>query len=524
MKRHAARLLLGEEPENGAPFLCKGKCHVGAKGFRAALVAVALLSSILAHAQVHLTVGSKKFTESYVLGEIARGLLTKQGFDVTHKQGMGATLILWAALKSGSIDVYPEYTGTIGEEILKSKTKLTPTEMRAELAKQGIGMTDELGFNNTYTLVMKADKAKALGITKISDLKDHTDLPCGPTIEFLGRKDGWNPLMARYGIVMKSVKGIDHMLGYKAMDAGSIAVKDAYSTDAAIAENHLVSLKDDLGFFPQYKAVFLYRLTIPAKAVDALNSIAGLIDESDMVKLNAEAEKTKDYVAAANMFFRQHKETGVAAEASTNVWSELAAETGQHLVLVGISLALAVLVGIPLGIRAGRAGAVSTVILGATGLIQTVPSLALFAILVPWLGTEPRTAVLALFLYSLLPIVRNTATGLSGISSSLRESAAALGLAAKARLFKVELPLASPTILAGIKVSAIINVGTATIAAFIGAGGLGQSIQTGLALSDNKLILRGGIAAAVLAILVQMLFEGVDRLLIPKGLRLPEAR
>ena len=482
--------------------------------------ALILLSTALAQAQSHLTVGSKKFTESYVLGEIARGLLTKQGFVVAHKQGMGATLILWGALKGGSIDVYPEYTGTIGEEILKSKTKLTPTQMRAELAQQGIGMTDELGFNNTYTLVMKADKANALGITKISDLKAHTDLPSGPTTEFLGRKDGWNPLMARYGITMTSVKGIEHKLGYAALNSGSIDIKDAYSTDADIAVNNLVSLKDDLGFFPQYKAVYLYRLSVPKKAVEALNSTAGTLDESAMTKLNAEAERTKNYVAAANLYFKQHKEMAVGAEASNNIWSELLAETGQHLLLVGVSLALAVLFGIPLGIRASRPGAASTVILGITGLIQTVPSLALFAILVPWLGTEPRTAVLALFLYSLLPIVRNTATGLSGISPSLRESAAALGLDAKARLFKVELPLASPTILAGIKVSAVINVGTATIAAFIGAGGLGQSIQTGLALSDNALILRGGIAAAVLAILVQLLFEGVDRLLIPKGLKL----
>ncbi|HLK15318.1 MAG TPA: glycine betaine ABC transporter substrate-binding protein [Fimbriimonadaceae bacterium] len=484
---------------------------------------LSLLLPALGLAQTHLTVGSKKFTESFVLGEIARGLLQKQGYKVTHKQGMGATLILWGALKGGSIDVYPEYTGTIEQEILKSKDHLSSEQMRAALSKEGIGMTDELGFNNTYTLVMEADKAKALGITKISDLKAHQDLPCGPTIEFLGRKDGWKPLMAKYGIAMQSAKGIEHKLGYTALESGSIAVKDAYSTDADIETKHLTSLKDDLGFFPKYRAVYLYRLGIPAKAVKALNSIAGTIDEPEMIKLNAAAESSKNYVAAANQYFEEHKGVGVKSVEATNVWSELLAQAGQHLILVGVSLALAVLFGIPLGIRAAKPGAVSAVILGATGLIQTVPSLALFAILVPWLGTEPRTAVLALFLYSLLPIVRNTATGLSGIAPSLRESAAALGLDARARLFKVELPLASPTILAGIKVSAVINVGTATIAAFIGAGGLGQSIQTGLALSDKALILRGGIAAAVLALIVQLLFEGVDRLLIPKGLRLPPA-
>lgn len=488
---------------------------------RPLLLLLAMLTT-LASAQDKLVVGSKKFTESFVLGEIARGLLTKQGFEVTHKQGMGGTIILWQALKKGSIDIYPEYTGTIGEEILKSKDKLTPEQMRQELAKQGIGMTDELGFNNTYALVMKADKAKALGIAKISDLKQHEDLPAGPTIEFLGRKDGWNPLMDRYGVHMQSVKGIEHTLGYKALDSGSIAIKDAYSTDAVIAEKNLVVLEDDLGFFPQYKAVYLYRLGIPAKAIQALEKTKGTINEDTMIRLNAEAEKTKDYVGAANLYFKDHGGGGDFKK--ENVWSELLGQAGQHLWLVAVSLFFAILIGIPLGIRASRPGPVSSFILGLTGLIQTVPSLALFAILVPWLGTEPRTAILALFLYSLLPIVRNTATGLQGIAPSLRESAAALGLEPTARLFKIELPLASPTILAGIKVSAIINVGTATIAAFIGAGGLGQSIQTGLALSDSDLILRGGIAAAVLALVVQLAFELLDRALIPRGLRLPASR
>lgn len=488
-------------------------------GWRAVAVVLVAATAVSSFA-ASITVGSKKFTESYVLGEIARGLLQKQGFEIAHKQGMGATIILWAALKKGSIDVYPEYTGTIEQEILKSKTHMSTEEMRTALAKQGIGMTDELGFNNTYTLVMKAERAAKLGIKKISDLKAHEDLPCGPTTEFLGRQDGWNPLMARYGIAMKSVKGIEHKLGYIALDSGNIAVKDAYSTDADIATKHLTSLTDDLGFFPRYRAVYLYRLTVPQRAVTALNSIAGSIDEPEMIKLNALADSSKDYVAAANAYFDSHKNVGVKGVAGGSPWAELASETTQHLVLVGISLALAVFFGIPLGILASRPGALSSVILGATGLIQTVPSLALFAVLVPWLGTEPRTAVAALFLYSLLPIVRNTATGLAGIPGPLRESATALGLEPRAQLLQVELPLASPTILAGIKVSAIINVGTATIAAFIGAGGLGQSIQTGIALSDNALILRGGIAAAVLALVVQAVFEVVDRLLIPRGLKL----
>lgn len=481
-----------------------------------------LLVATPAVAQEQVTVGSKKFTESYVLGEIARGLLTEAGFGVDHKQGMGATLILWAALKQGSIDVYPEYTGTIGEEILKAGRSLSPEKMREQLAVHGIGMTEELGFNNTYALVMKRAQAEKLGIAKISDLKEHEGLTAGPTIEFLGREDGWKPLMQQYGINMKSVKGIEHMLGYSALESGSIAIKDAYSTDAAIAERDLVVLEDDRNFFPQYKAVYLYRLDSPGKLPEILGLVAGTINEDQMTRLNAAAESSKDYVAAANLYLEGR---GVSSgNVKENIWGELLGQAGEHLYLVGVSLALAVLIGIPLGIRASRPGALGSMILGITGLIQTVPSLALFAILVPFMGTQPRTAILALFLYSLLPIVRNTAIGLRSIPPEISESAAALGLENRAQLLKVSLPMASPTILAGIKVSAIINVGTATIAAFIGAGGLGQSIQTGLALSDNDLILRGGVAAAILALIVQAAFDLLDRAVVPRGLRLPSAR
>lgn len=487
------------------------------------LASLALICLTVAAFAQDVTVGSKKFTESFVLGEIARGLLAKAGITATHKEGMGGTIILWQALKQGSITVYPEYTGTIGEEILKSKDKLTDDQMRDALQKEGIGMTPQLGFNNTYALVMKKDLAQKLGITKISDLKNHEDLVAGPTLEFLGRKDGWEPLSKAYGFNLKNVKGVEHMLGYKAMNAGSIAIKDAYSTDAAIAENNLVVLDDDLGFFPQYKAVYLYRLSLPKAGVDALSSIAGKIDETKMTLLNARAEKTKDYVEAANVFLKEQSAAVKDSDRKTS-GDELGALTAQHLTYLGISMLFAIVLGVPLGIWASRRGLASAGILGATGLIQTVPSLALLAILVPYLGTGTLTVVLALTLYSLLPIVQNTATGLQTIAPSLRESAAALGLSPMARLTKVELPLALPTILAGIRTAAVINVGLTTIAAFIGAGGLGQLIQTGLALSDNDRILRGGFAAAALAVLVLLFFEVLGRLIVPRGLRLPESR
>lgn len=451
-----------------------------------------------------------------MLGEIARKLLEDGGFKVEHKQGMGATIILWQALTSGAIDMYPEYTGTISEEILKSKSPLSSDQMRAELAKQAIGMTGDLGFNDTYTLVMKSGRAKQLNIRTISDLKKHPELVVGIDHEYLKRRDGWDALVARYGLNMQNVKGIDHGLIYTALDAGTIDVSDVYSTDAKIAQMHLVTLEDDLNFFPSYKAVFLYRLSADPKAVAVVRKVEGTIDEAQMVRLNAEAEKSKDYRRAAMLYFGQ---TGGKSESHTAV---IAARTMEHLKLVGISLALAILVGVPLGIIAGRPGAVSQIILGVVGIIQTIPSLALLVLLIPipFLGISMWTAIVALFLYSLLPIVRNTATGLQDIPLPMRESAAALGLEPKAQLLKVYLPIASRSILSGIKTSAVINVGTATLAALIGAGGLGERIVSGLTLLDNRIIMEGAIPAAILALAVQLFFDGLDRLLIPRGLRL----
>ena len=498
------------------------------RGSRIWLIVLFAMAASVAAAQQTVTVGSKKFTESYVLGEIAKKLLTDAGLKAEHRQGMGGTLILWKALQAGEIDAYPEYTGTIGEEILKQPGLNDLGKIRAALAPLGIETTGELGFNDTYALCMTEKKATELGISKISDLKAHPDLVVGVTPEFLDRKDGWKPLAQRYGLEMKDVRGVEHGLGYAALRDGQIDVKDAYSTDAKLAEYHLVVLQDDLGYFPQYKAVFLYRNQLPVAAVTALKKLEGTIDEKRMTALNASAEASKNYATAASEYFvLSNKLTSSTRPlAEDSLVTKLARWTGRHLQLVGISLLLAILVGIPLGIVAGRPGLLSSIILSIASVIQTIPSLALLALLIPisGLGISWRTAVVALFLYSLLPIIRNTATGLQDVPPALREAAAAIGLTRFARLTKVYLPMASRSILAGIKTSAVINVGTATLAGLIGAGGLGEPIISGLNLNDNATILQGAIPAAVLALLVQFLFDTLDRVIIPKGLRLDQTR
>jgi len=471
-----------------------------------------------------VVIGSKRFTESYVLGEIAKKALQDKGIPVSHRKGMGGTLILWQALKSGEITVYPEYTGTLTEEILKRPGLTDADEIRRELEPYGIGMSKELGFNNTYALAMRKDKAEKLGIRKISDLRNHPDLRVGITPEFLGRKDGWRPMAQRYGLKMSSVRAIEHQIGYQGLISDEIDIKDVYSTDAKIAEFGLTILQDDLNFFPKYNAVWLYRLELPAKALAVLDALAGTIDENLMIRLNAEAERTKDYTRAAGLYFQA--KSGVSSPAAQNVATNIVRWTLQHLFLVAVSLALAIAIGIPLGIIASRPGWLSEVILGFCGIVQTIPSLALLALLVPirFLGISEKTAITALFLYSLLPIVRNTATGLQDIPASLKESAIALGLSPRSQLLKIYLPLASRSVLAGIKTSAVINVGTAVLAAFVGAGGLGEPIISGLNLLDMNTIFQGAIPAAILALLVQYFFGLLDFVFIPKGLRITERK
>jgi osmoprotectant transport system permease protein len=485
------------------------------------LVLACLLAPVFGAAQT-LIVGSKKFTESYVLGEIATKVLQDAGFKAEQKQGIGSTGIVWAALTSKDISLYPEYTGTITEEILK-QPGLDTAGIQAALQPFGVRMGPELGFNDAYGLVMRKDQAAQLHISSISDLKAHPDLRCGITHELLGRKDGWTPLLQRYGMSFSNVKAIDHGLGYQALADGQVDIKDCYTTDAEIQKFNLVVLTDDLHFFPLYRAVFLYQADLPAKAVQALDKMKGTISDRLMIAMNAQAGKDKDYVGAAKLYFDSLGEHNVKIERENRL-AETFRLTAQHLILVGISLGLSILVGIPLGIAASRPGTSSWLILSICGVIQTIPSLALLALLVPKLGIGIQTAIVALFLYSLLPIVRNTAAGLQGIPPLLRESAEALGLSPGQRLFKVFLPMALPLILAGIKTSAVINVGTATIAALIGAQGLGQPIVQGLSLNDNKTVLWGAIPAAILAILVQLFFDGLERVVVPRGLRLDSKR
>jgi len=480
---------------------------------------VSCLLPALASAQP-VRIGSKQFTESVVLGEIARLAARDAGVDAVHRRELGGTSILWKALQQGDIDAYPEYTGTLTQELLKGvPADADIVTLRAKLKPLGIGITDSLGFDNTYAIGMRGVEAARLDIKRISDLRDHPTLRFGFSNEFMDRGDGWPGLRRAYQLPQTDVRGMDHALSYRALASGAVDAIDLYSTDAEIPYYHLRTLTDDRHYFPRYEAVYLYRLSLEKTApafVKALQKLTGRIDEPAMRSMNAAVKLhgRSDTDVAADFL-------GTPAGLDRHgLWQRLRQRSVEHIELVAISLGLALLLAIPLGILAARLRRLGQLVIGATGILQTVPSLAMFVFMIPLLGIGRWPAIAALFLYSLLPIVRNTHAGLVGIAPELRESAAALGLPRAVRLVRIELPLATRSILAGIKIAAVINVGTATLAALIGAGGYGQPILTGIRLDSVPLILEGAIPAAVLALLVQGLFELVEHWLTPRGLRL----
>lgn len=538
-----------------------------------ALLCLATAATATAAADT-LHIGSKRFAESYILGEMLKQVAEPHA-KVEHLQGLGNTAIVLAALQAGRIDVYPEYIGTIDLEILKHAQPTSMEQIRKELAIMGLGVAVPLGFNNTYALAVRGE---ANAPRKLSELAGR-DLKFGLSHEFIGRMDGWQGLAQRYGLAQRP-EGLDHGIAYEALKRKQVDVIDVYSTEARIAQYGLRVLEDDRAYFPRYDAVLLYRLDAVKRfsaAWKAIRQLEGRISGQDMIAMNAAAEiNGQSFDGVARDWLAAHPLPAIAVAAAGSAGgprAELAASTPtastfaaltdsraeaahsaggagdarerasspgaaaapvaragllakifdqnlwrltqQHLTLVLLAVALACAIGVPLGVLAAAIPRLRQFVLGLTGVLQTIPSLALLALLIPLLGTiGTAPALVALVVYALLPIVRNTCTGLLQVSPGLKLAAKALGLRPMQRLIHIELPLALPVILAGVKTAAVLSVGTATIAAFIGAGGYGERITIGLALNDNDMLLAGAIPAAILALLTQTLFELLERMVI----------
>lgn len=461
-----------------------------------------------------VVVGSKKFTESVILGEIATRLLAASAIPATHRAELGGSRVLWEALLHGDIDIYPEYTGTLRLEVLRGEG--AGRDLAAALAARGVSLGPALGFEDTYALGTPRAVAERLGIADASQLTAHPELRYGFSHEFMDRADGWPALRSGYGIGSGHVTGLDHDLAYRGLARGDIDVTDIYSTDAEIRAYDLTVIRDDRRVFPEYQAVFLTRSDLAARAPragQALGILEGRISARDMVVMNAEAklEKMPPGLVADRFLGKLGIDLSGLAAPDAGLASRVAQRTREHLFLVLVSLSAAIAVGIPLGIVAATWRSTGRLILAAVSVVQTLPSLALLVLMIPLLGIGTSPACAALFFYSLLPIVQNTYGGLSGIPDDLRDSALALGLPAVTRMRLVDLPLASGAILTGIKTSAVINVGTATLGALVGAGGYGQPILAGIRLDDTAQIAEGALPAALMALVVQGAFVWIER-------------
>ena len=472
-----------------------------------------------------IRVGSKSFTESYILAEVMAQLVEQVGeARVERRVGLGGTGVTYRALESGAIDLYPEYTGTLSHVLLKAPDLQSVEAIRARLETRGLTVSGALGFANTYALAVRADRAEALGLQSIGDLARHPELRAAFSSGFLERADGWPGLRARYGLTLRSVTVMEHALTYRAIASGDADVMDVFSTDGQLARLRLRLLEDDRGFFPDYSAVLLARRELaerfPRTWARLREALEGRIDGRRMAELNALVDLDGKPIAEAAAVFLGG---GAAAASGTGSRHAMLAEIGvltlSHLVLVLISVGAAIVLGIPMGVVAARYRRAGQIELSVVAMLQTVPALALLMFMIPVFGIGQGPALVALSLYALLPIARNTYAGLMAIDRTLLEIAWVLRLGKLRRLLRIDLPLSAIAIMAGIKTAAVTTVGTATLAAFIGGGGYGTLIVRGLALDDTATILAGAAPAALMALAFHGLFELADRFVIPRGLR-----
>ncbi len=468
-----------------------------------------------------VVVGSKQDNEGRLLAEIIAQLLEARGRTVTRKPALGSTLICLEALRTGEIDLYPEYSGTIEQEILKLPGRAGFDELQQRVRRDlQLELLPSFGFNNAYAIAVSRPVAKKHGLRAIGDLAKAPELRLAFSHEFLNRADGWPGLSRAYGLGHRPA-GILHTLAYRAIHQGKFDATDAYTTDGELVRHDLVLLDDDRAFFPRYLAAPLVRPELEVKARSALAELTNSITDEQMRALNTEvlssAHRESAFAVVANRFLRNRGLIETTA-AVAGRWADVPGQVATHLMLTGVSLLAAIAVAVPLGIAAYRMPRLARPIVYLTGVLQTIPSLALLAFMIPLLGIGVPPALAALFLYALLPILRNTTAALFAIDPVLKKVSVGMGLTVWQRLRHVELPLAMPNILAGVRTAAVINIGAATLAAFIGAGGLGDRIVTGLATTNYTLVLEGASLAALLAVLTELAFEGLERLLVPRHL------
>jgi osmoprotectant transport system permease protein len=496
-----------------------------------------------ASANSTIIVGSKNFLENRLLAEIFAQLIEAQTtLTVERRLGLAGTQICFQALTTAGIDLYPEYTGTGLVTILGEPSMHDPIDVlnrvRGEFRKRwNIWWLAPLGFDNSYALALRRDRAHALKLRTITDLvRVAPQLKAGLGYEFIQRSDGLPGLEKYYGLKFGEVVGMQQSLKYQATDKGDVDLLDVYTTDGRLAVYDFVVLEDDRQFFPPYDATALVRgetLKQHPELGQVLSLLTNALSPERMRELNLRIQEqgeaipqvAYDALHTLHLIKEEHQPTTATIKKSTSflsyMWERratLMVRTGEHLGLAGMGLLLGVALAIPLAFILERWRKGAETMIRIVGMSQTIPSIALLAFMIPLFGVGALPAIMALWIYSLYPILRNTFSGLRDAAPSVVETGRALGMTEWQILRFVRLPLAAPTIMAGIRTSAIWTVGTATLAAFIGAGGLGVPIVSGLQLADVHVILSGALPATILALVVDGLLGWIERLIRPRGL------
>jgi len=491
-----------------------------------------------------ITVGSKNFMESRLLAELFAQLIeSRTHLTVTRRLGLAGTQVCFEALTTGGIDLYPEYTGTglvtiLGETPMKEPSAVLNRVRAQFLQKWDLWWLAPLGFDNSYALALRRDHAHKLGVRTISDLvRIAPTLKAGFGYEFIERQDGLPGLRHKYGLRFKEVVGMQETLKYQATANGDVDLLDVYTTDGRLAVYDFLVLEDDLQFFPPYDATALVRGDT-LKRYPELASVLSLLtnaltpermriwnlrvqEEGQPVTLVAREMLQDLHLLRDSQSFPLSIPHDNSSSLFTYMWNmrgTLGFRTLEHLGLAGLGLLLGIALALPVGLILERWRKGAETMIRIIGMSQTIPSIALLAFMIPLFGVGTFPAIMALWIYSLFPILRNTFSGLRDAAPSVVETGRALGMTEWQILKSVRLPLAAPTIMAGVRTSAIWTLGTATLAAFIGAGGLGVPIVAGLQLANVNLILSGALPATILALAVDALLGWVEKSIKPRGL------
>ena len=489
-----------------------------------------------------LVIGSKTFTENILLGELLAVLLEeKYQQKVERKLNIGGTKLVFDALNSKQIDVYPDYTGTGYTMILKLSGE-TRAEKIYQIVKQNflkkfqIHWSPPLGFNNTYTLALQKDDARFKSVNQISELKGkEQNLSLAVGHEFMEREDGYDSFTRMYQLNFpkNKIHTMNPALMYSALKNKKADLIMAYSTNGKIKSYNLKTLEDDKNFFPPYHAAYLTRLGVLKQFPSlkkAFQELKGNINEKEMTNLNYQMEQRKDKPAllAKNFLIKKNiLNKKIVQFKKQNLIGYYFSKRDyffkifiEHLVLTFSALFLSLFLSIPIGILSARKKSLEKIVFPIVNTFQTIPGLALLGLLIPFLGIGYAPAILTLFIYSLLPLIRNTYEGIKGVDRDCIEVSIGMGLTPWQVLKKVEIPMALPVIIAGVRTSTVIVVGTATLAALVGAGGLGDPIFRGIATVNSKLIFLGAVPAALLAIVLDKALSLTEKILVSKGLRL----